>query len=326
MPLGFEWMADAHIWWAGLVKPLLRLVFFLSVSLLAANIIEALNWTRGVARVAAPLVQLGHLRDVSGAAFSLAFVSSIAANTMLAESHEKGELSRRELVFANIFNSMPAYFVHLPSMGMLVVSVLGGVGAVYVGLTLAAAVLRTLSVIVFGRIFLPPVPEGCVSCRLEEYRPATWGEAVQRSLQRFRRRMPRILYITVPVYCCVFVLQRSGGFAVVERFMQDHVTFLAFLEPQTLSVVILHIAAEFTPAISAAGALLDSGTIAWREIVLALLAGNVLSTPMRAFRHQFPSYAGIFKPRLALHLIVINQCLRAGSIVAVGVLFFYATL
>ncbi|MBL3582047.1 hypothetical protein [Oleidesulfovibrio alaskensis] len=47
---------------------------------------------------------------------------------------------------------------------------------------------------------------------------------------------------------------------------------------------------------------------------------------MRAFRHQFPSYAGIFKPRLALHLIVINQCLRAGSIVAVGVLFFYATL
>jgi hypothetical protein len=47
---------------------------------------------------------------------------------------------------------------------------------------------------------------------------------------------------------------------------------------------------------------------------------------MCAFRHRFPSYAGIFKPRLALHLIVINQCLRAGSIVAVGVLFFYATL
>jgi len=47
---------------------------------------------------------------------------------------------------------------------------------------------------------------------------------------------------------------------------------------------------------------------------------------MRAFRHRFPSYAGIFKPRLALHLLVINQCLRAGSIVAVGVLFFYVTL
>jgi hypothetical protein len=59
---------------------------------------------------------------------------------------------------------------------------------------------------------------------------------------------------------------------------------------------------------------------------LGVAAPHVLSTPFRAFRHRFPSYAGIFKPRLALHLIVINQCLRAGSIVAVGVLFFYATL
>ncbi|MGX7949926.1 hypothetical protein [Oleidesulfovibrio alaskensis] len=59
---------------------------------------------------------------------------------------------------------------------------------------------------------------------------------------------------------------------------------------------------------------------------LGVAAPHALSTPMRAFRHRFPSYAGIFKPRLALHLIVINQCLRAGSIVAVGVLFFYATL
>ncbi|MFV0423936.1 hypothetical protein [Oleidesulfovibrio sp.] len=319
-------MADAQIWWSGLIKPLLRLIVLLSFSLLLANIIEALNWTRGVAKVAAPLVQVGHLRDISGAAFSLAFVSSIAANTMLAEGYEKGELSRRELILANIFNSMPAYFLHLPTMGMLVISVLGWVGAVYVALTLVAAMLRTVSVLVFGRLFLPPLPEGCVSCRLDEYTPATWHEAVQRSLKRFRKRMPRILYITVPVYTLVFILQRSGGFAAIETFMQEYVQFLAFLEPQTLSVVILHIAAEFTPAISAAGALVDSGSVGWREIIIALMAGNVLSTPMRAFRHQFPSYAGIFQPRLALVLIAANQTLRAGSIILVGIVFYALTM
>jgi hypothetical protein len=57
---------------------------------------------------------------------------------------------------------------------------------------------------------------------------------------------------------------------------------------------------------------------------LGVAAPHVLATPVRAFRHRFPSYAGIFKPRLALHLIVINQFLRADSIVVVGVLFFYA--
>ncbi|THB63670.1 MAG: hypothetical protein D6E12_16440, partial [Desulfovibrio sp.] len=71
------------------------------------------------------------------------------------------------------------------------------------------------------------------------------------------------------------------------------------------------------------GALLEGGGLEAREIVLALLAGNVLSSPMRAFRHQFPYYAGIFKPRLALKLIAYNQTLRALSIIAVGMGYFF---
>ena len=58
--------------------------------------------------------------------------------------------------------------------------------------------------------------------------------------------------------------------------------------------------------------------------MLALLVGNILSTPMRAFRHQFPYYAGIFKPKVAVRLIVHNQALRAASLVAV--LIGYAAL
>jgi hypothetical protein len=45
--------------------------------------------------------------------------------------------------------------------------------------------------------------------------------------------------------------------------------------------------------------------------------GNILSSPVRAVRHQFPYYAGIFKPALALNLIISNQALRAGSIALV---------
>ena len=42
---------------------------------------------------------------------------------------------------------------------------------------------------------------------------------------------------------------------------------------------------------------------------------------MRAFRHQFPYYAGIFKPRIAAKLIIHNQALRAASIVLVTVVY-----
>jgi hypothetical protein len=42
---------------------------------------------------------------------------------------------------------------------------------------------------------------------------------------------------------------------------------------------------------------------------------------MRAFRHQFPYYAGIFRPRMAVKLIACNQTLRVVSLVLVGTVY-----
>ena len=74
--------------WKGLLWPLLRLLLGLCVGLLLANLLEALRWTRHLARLATPLARAAHLRDVAGAAFSLAFVSPAAANGLLSESHQ----------------------------------------------------------------------------------------------------------------------------------------------------------------------------------------------------------------------------------------------
>jgi hypothetical protein len=89
--------------------------------------------------------------------------------------------------------------------------------------------------------------------------------------------------------------------------------------------MVLHVAAEFTAGLATAGALLDAGKLAVSDLILALLIGNILSSPMRAFRHQFPYYAGIFKPRLALLLMAYNQSLRVASMVLVTTGFFLYT-
>lgn len=318
-------MPDHTALWAGLGAPLLRLLASLSFGLLVANVIESMNWTRGVARVAAPLVRMGHLRDVAGASFSLAFFSTVASNSLLAESYERGELSRRELMFANLFNSLPAYLTHLPTLFFMTWTVLGWPAVVYVGLTLAAAAFRTALTLVCGRLLLPPLPEGCVTCRLDEHGSTTPGSALQRAWARFRRRLPRLVLFTVPVYVAMYALQRSGGFAIAQRWLETHVEWLGFLRPEALGIVVLHLAAEFGAALSAASAVLNTGSLTEREIVLALLVGNVLSTPMRAFRHQFPAYAGYFRPALAFNLVVANQLLRAASIIGVGVLYYSIT-
>ena len=320
--LGFT---DWPVLWAGLIKPMLRLVFFIAAGLMLGNIIEALNWTHGVARIAAPLVRMGHLRDISGASFSMAFFSTITANTMLAGSYEKGEISRRELVFANLFNSTPAFFLHLPSMFFMAVPFIGDAALTYVGLVLAAAILRTLGTVVAGRIMLPPLPEGCITCRLEEERSNSWKDALRKSWRRFRQRLPHILYITMPVYVLMYVMNKTGGFDSLQAMMEGKVGVLNFLNPAGISVVLMHLAAEFAAALAAAGQLLHAGTLTARDVVMTLLVGNILSSPMRAFRHQFPSYAGIFKPRLALFLIAFNQVLRAASIALMAALYYWLT-
>src|SRR5665647_2942384 len=141
--------------WLHLGWPLLRLLLFLAVGLLAALFIESLNWTRKMAIVARPLTRFGHLSPLTGASFSLCFFSGIAANTMLAEGYDKKQLSRKELILANLFNSLPANFLHLPTTFFIAVPIIKGAAFIYIGLTISAAIVRTLCITLLGRLLLP---------------------------------------------------------------------------------------------------------------------------------------------------------------------------
>lgn len=308
---------SAAVLWDGLAVPLSRLLVSVSIGLFVGTLIEALQWTRAVAKVAQPLVRLGRLKDVAGASFSLAFFSGAAANTMLAEAYEKGEITRREVMLSNLFNSLPTYFLHLPTLFFIAAPFIGQAAVLYVGLTIGAALLRTLGIVLLGRLTLPPLAEGCVVCLLSEDQKWNWRAALDKAWKRFKRRLPRIVFYTVPIYVAFFFLKRWGAFDALELAMAEHVGFLSWLPPQAMSIVVFHMAAETTAGYAAAGALVQTGGLTVKELVLALLVGNILSSPVRAIRHQFPYYAGIFKPALALNLIVSNQTLRAVSIALV---------
>lgn len=351
--------------WQNLALPLLRILTYLTVGLLLANLIEAFNWSRHMARLASPLVRFGRLGDVAGASFSLAFFSAQASNALLAEGVEQKRISRRELILSNLFNSSPTFLVHLPTLFSLAFSLLGTAAFIYVGLTFAAALSRSLTVVLFGRLFLPlPAPEKTItgngqisgpsesgeSGALSEtdsnspYAPGipdtpgaphapgppytsgaparkSLGEALQVSLKRFKRRIRKLLVFTVPIYVALFVVQELGWFNIAELWMEEHLAGLSFIRPETLGIVILNLAAESGAAMTAAGVLLRNDSLPTREIILALLAGNILSSPMRALRHQFPAYAGYFAPKLALELVLASQTLRAVSLIAVAALY-----
>ncbi|MGE4193985.1 MAG: hypothetical protein AB7E51_11405 [Pseudodesulfovibrio sp.] len=315
MELDLSW----PVLWNGLFWPLIRLTFFISVGLLVGNLIESLQWTRYAAKLADPLARRARLKDVSAASFTMAFFSGITANTMLSEAHEKEIISDRELILSNLFNSLPTYFLHLPTIFFIAAPFIGAAAATYVGLTAFAAVIRTMAIVFAGKFLLPPLTEGCLPCRLKEMEEKRdTRSALLKTWKRFKKRLPKVLYLTCPIYTMFFVLKQLGLFAWLESFMAGGAGLFTFLPPEALSIVAFHMAAEFTAGLAVASALIADTALTQTQVILALMLGNVLSSPVRAFRHQFPYYAGIFRPRMAFKLILYNQLLRCLTIALVG--------
>lgn len=309
-----------YSFWTGVGWPLCRLLLSVALGLLAANFIETLNWTHRLARVARPLIRRAHLPDTVAVSFSMAFFSGVAANTMLSEAYAAGRINRRELVLANLCASMPTYFLHLPTLFFIALPLLKSVAFTYVGLTLAAAMVRTWIILVLGRLLLP----GQQSDAPEEGNlpdTVTAREAMAKAWARFQRRFRKIVLSLVPIYCLMFVLNRGGAFHWLEGVMATHLAGISWLRPESIGIIVFHLAAELAAGLAAAGALIDAGSLPERDVILALLAGNVLSTPMRAIRHQFPYYAGIFPPRLAVELLACGQLFRAASLILVGIVY-----
>lgn len=315
--------------WPSLLWPLIRLLLFISIGLLVATFIESLNWTSKIATLARPLIRFGNLSETAGASFSMALFSGVSANTMLSEAYEKKTIHKKELILSNLFNSLPTYFLHLPTVFFITAPLIKGAAIIYVGLTFGAAIFRTVSIVILSRFLLPEINTQNTSHKKPDQQKSKkidWKGALDKSLKRFKKRIRKIIKFTVPIYILVFLMHRAGMFAVLERGMAEYLSFLPWLTPQSIGIITLHVAAEFTAGLAVAGALLQEGSMNYREVVLALLVGNVLSSPVRAIRHQFPYYAGIFQPKMAAELIMYNQIFRVGSLILLGVIYFLVTM
>lgn len=304
-----------------LLQPLGRLTIFIAIGLFVGNIIEALGWTRALGRLTGPLLRWGRLGNQSAVAFMAAFFSGVTANTLLMNAHKDGTLTTRELALSCLVNTLPSYFLHLPTTFFILLPLVREAGILYLAVTLSAAVARTVAVLVVGRRLLPEPPAHGKEASGEPGSSPSLKEALEKTWRKFRRRLLRVLRWTLPIYTLFFLLNQIGLFEWLEthlaRWVPTHV-----VPVEAVTVVAFQIMAEFTAGAAAAGALLDAGTLSVKATVLALLAGNIISTPIRALRHQLPYYMGIYTPRLGLALLCLGQTVRAASVALFAVLFY----
>jgi hypothetical protein len=307
---------------SGLIGPLGQLMLTIAVGLIIGQAMEAAGWTRGFATLARPLFRFGRLGDRCGAAFTAAFVSGVAANSMLQDFYKEEKITRRQLYLTNFVNQLPAFFLHLPTTFFTVISMTGAAGVLYFALTFLAALLRTLAFIGYGRLRLPPEPPSAaeMAAQIAEQRASRFERVWTTVREKLPERLLQIGILVVPIYTAVFVLNRLGLFTMARDWLADAVV-TAFAPIESLSIVVLSFVAEFTSGFAAAGALMDAGMLTTKQTVLALLTGNVLAFPIRALRHQLPHYMGIYSPRIGAELLVLGQVFRIASLILVGILY-----
>jgi len=307
-----------------LLWPLLRLMLFIGAGLVAGQVIEASGWTKGLAALARPFFKFGNLGDRCSAAFTTAFFSGVAANAMLLDFFKDNMISRKQLFLSNFMNQFPAFFLHLPTTVFIVLPLTGFAGALYFLITFAATLFRTVLFLFFGH--LRPSMHA-QNYKNEKQIPFKESDKPEKELwKRIKEKFPkRIIDVTiyvVPVYIIVFIINAAGIFNMMRSWIASYFV-TTFIPIESLSVVILSFAAEFTSGFAAAGALLDAGVITTKQTVLALLIGNIIAFPIRALRHQLPRYMGIFSPKMGTQLLLMGQGFRVVSLVIMGTIYYY---
>jgi len=307
-----------------LLWPLVRLMIFIAIGLLVGQIIEATGWTKTLAVLARPLFRFGNMGNHCSAAFTTAFFSGVTANALLLDFLREAKITRRQLYLSNFINQLPAFFLHLPTTFFIVIPLTGLAGVLYFLITFIAVLFRTILFLLYGHFFLPiqDVEKVREVNAIAKQKNHGLKEIWDRIKQRLPQRLIRIAIYVVPIYTLVFVLNALGIFKLLREGLADYVV-TTFMPMESLSVIILSFAAEFTSGFAAAGALLDAGVLSLKQTVIALLIGNVLAFPVRALRHQLPRYIGIFSPKMGTQILLMGQGFRVVSIIFAGAIYYY---
>ena len=288
-----------------------------AIGAFVANVIESRNWTGFISFITKPLLRFSRLPGVCGVSFATAFFSNNAAGSMIATAHAEGKITKKEMFICAITNSFPAKFKHMLRPSVVIIPLLGFTAIAYLAIQLVLEILQVLLVFSFGR--------RKSADNTNNYEPVkkeipTWNETVKKSLKATRKILIRVILVTLPIFIFVAYLGDKGVFRQLEKKIpQDLQTVLS---PEIIAIMS-----------SKMGGLVSSATVATKmsheskvtmlQVLIALMAANIITIPFSALRRNLPTAVGIFPKRDGLWIVGITQGLRfLFNFIALAILIF----
>ncbi len=302
--------------------PLIRLMFVIGIALIIGQLLEVTGWISKLAKIAGPLFRFSNLGMYCSATFSAAFVSGVSSNTMLYQYYTDKKISRTQLILCNLVNQFPVYILHVSTTLFMIIPLTGIAGVIYIGITFIAALARTGLLLLYGHWYLNKIQDS-ETMQYHISQPSskpTLHSMILEIKTQFPIRMTNMMVYVIPIYVIVFIFNEMDMFLWLNTWLMTYISN-KFIPVESLSIVVLSFASEFTSGFAAAGAMRHAGILTIKQTVLALVIGNIIAFPIRTLRHQLPRYLGIFTPKIGTQLLLLGQFFRILSIIMITLLY-----
>jgi len=308
IPLLTQSLADT---W-GIVPRVLIIMF---ASLYASQVLIELGLFKKLEFIGRPLVRLAHLPGEAGVTFVASFGSVLAGNTMIAGLYHQRQINRLQTLLTALLNTTPVYVketftyqipVMIPLLGLKV-------GLLYFLTFVASGIIKTLFVIIYGRLRLKgPASEigaadpGSVGAGLTENK-GRFGELLISSFSRQRKIFFKVGVIFVSTTFLIFLLINSG----VVKGLVEYVAPLTRVFGLPPSCAIPVSTYMFSPLVGAAsiGAMLKESVLTDLQGITACVLGSLLMLPIFTIRYSFAKYTSIFGFSLGCSILAVSTAL-----------------
>jgi cobalamin biosynthesis Co2+ chelatase CbiK len=295
----------------------LQLALVVTAGVFVGQLLEQLNLVRVFSLLARPLTTLGRLPEVTAPPFFFAFQSGAVANGMLVNLRDNGVLDARALFSSVFVVSSLSLFAHLPTYIVPLGMAFGwaATGALF-GVRLTAIALQLTAVLLTARFLArrsaaaartaaaapaaAPAPAGSVPART-----AVWPRVWRGSWRTVRR----LLIYLLPTFVLTAWIESSGFFTWLTA-QAPGLFRVGGLPAESAAVIGAQAVNLYNGAILAA-TYVDAGAVTTRQAILILLAGTMLTAPIRTLKHSMSTYIAVLGVRPGVTMAVATQLSRS---------------
>lgn len=295
-----------------------RVLIIMFVSLYVSQVLIEAGLFKKLEFMGRPLARLANLPHESGVTFLASFGSVLAGNTIVAKLYQEGKIDRSQTLLTALLNTTPVYVKETFTYQIPVMIPLLGikVGLLYFLTFIVSGIIKTLFVIVYGRMRLkgPESAERSVDPNFANTDMTTqrkfrrkFGEVFVLAFTSQRKIFLKISTIFILTTFTIFLLINNGVITGLVDYVRPLTDFFK-LPPSCVLPISTYM---FSPLVGATslGAMLKDGILSDLQGITACVLGSLLMLPIFTLRYSFARYTSIFGFSLGSSILLVSTSL-----------------